>query len=176
MVYQSKKIASPIGNLILRATSCGLIGIHWEGRPYRENLKQPVEKIPVSGKGFDPVLLLNETEQQLAAYFNGKLRSFDLPLDLSGSEFQKKVWKALVNIPIGEIRSYKAIALEIGHPKAVRAVGLANSKNPIPIVVPCHRVIGSDGRLIGFSGGSGLETKRFLLASEARWNEKGKSV
>jgi methylated-DNA-[protein]-cysteine S-methyltransferase len=102
--------------------------------------------------------------RQLEEYFSGRRRSFDLPLDLQGTEFQKRCWEELLKIPYGETRSYAAIAAAIGKPAAVRAVGLANGQNPIPIIVPCHRVIGSDGSLTGYGGG--LEIKRKLLELE----------
>ncbi len=103
---------------------------------------------------------------QLNAYFKGKLRDFDLPLVLNGTEFQLAVWRRLQKIPYGETTSYGAIAKELGSPEAARAVGLANGANPIPIIVPCHRVIGSDGDLTGFGGG--LPLKKKLLALESR--------
>jgi methylated-DNA-[protein]-cysteine S-methyltransferase len=101
---------------------------------------------------------------QLRAYFEGKLKEFDLPLTLEGTEFQRRVWTSLLTIPYGETISYAELAQRIGKPKAVRAVGLANGSNPIPIIIPCHRVIGSNGSLTGFGGG--LPTKRKLLALE----------
>ena len=110
--------------------------------------------------------LMRETVRQLRLYFAGELQIFDLPLELVGTEFQKKVWAALVTIPYGETRSYSEIAAQIGAPRAVRAVGAANGRNPIPIVVPCHRVIGASGSLVGFGGG--LEWKRLLLDLEAK--------
>jgi len=102
---------------------------------------------------------------QLDAYFRGKRRSFELLLAPRGTEFQQLVWQALQRIPYGETRSYSDIAREIGRPAAVRAVGAANGANPIPIVIPCHRVVGSNGSLTGFGGG--IETKRWLLALES---------
>jgi methylated-DNA-[protein]-cysteine S-methyltransferase len=110
--------------------------------------------------------LMRETIRQLRLYFAGDLQIFDLPMELVGTEFQKKVWAALVTIPYGETRSYTEIALQIDAPRAVRAVGAANGRNPIPIVVPCHRVIGASGSLVGFGGG--LEWKRLLLDLEAK--------
>jgi methylated-DNA-[protein]-cysteine S-methyltransferase len=110
--------------------------------------------------------LMRETVQQLRLYFVGDLQTFDLPLELIGTEFQKRVWNALVTIPYGETRSYTEIADQIGAPRAVRAVGAANGRNPIPIVVPCHRVIGASGNLVGFGGG--LAWKRLLLDLEAK--------
>lgn len=106
-----------------------------------------------------------EVVRQLRAYFDGKLKEFDLPLTLEGTEFQSRVWASLLTIPYGETISYAQLAQRIGNPKAVRAVGLANGSNPIPIIVPCHRVIGSDGSLTGFGGG--LDTKKKLLALES---------
>ncbi|MFH1998425.1 MAG: methylated-DNA--[protein]-cysteine S-methyltransferase [Planctomycetota bacterium] len=107
-----------------------------------------------------------ETIGQLSAYFIGKLKSFDLPLRPAGTEFQLNAWKALLEIPYGETRTYAEQARLMKNPKACRAVGSANGKNPISIIVPCHRVIGSSGKLTGYGGG--LETKKFLLDLEAR--------
>jgi methylated-DNA-[protein]-cysteine S-methyltransferase len=107
-----------------------------------------------------------EAIRQLRAYFHGELREFDLPLAPEGTEFQLRVWDSLRTIPYGETISYGQLAQKIGNPKAVRAVGLANGCNPIPIIIPCHRVIGSDGGLTGFGGG--LSNKRKLLALESR--------
>lgn len=103
---------------------------------------------------------------QLQQYFSGERRAFDLPLAPRGTEFQLAVWRALQRIPYGETRSYSDIARQIGRPAAVRAVGAANGANPIPIVIPCHRVVGTNGSLTGFGGG--IETKRWLLALESR--------
>ena len=109
--------------------------------------------------------VMRETIRQLRLYFAGSLQTFDLPLELIGTEFQKRVWAALRTIPYGETRSYTEIAMQIGAPRAVRAVGAANGRNPIPIIVPCHRVIGASGSLVGFGGG--LEWKRKLLDLES---------
>lgn len=108
---------------------------------------------------------LEKTRMQLTEYFSGQRKDFDLPLKLGGTEFQVSVLEALLEIPYGETTSYGAIAKQIGRPKAVRAVGAANGRNPIPIIVPCHRVIGSSGDLTGFGGG--LDTKEALLRLEA---------
>jgi methylated-DNA-[protein]-cysteine S-methyltransferase len=105
-----------------------------------------------------------EATRQLRAYFAGQLRCFDLPLDLQGTDFQLRVWRELERIPYGETRSYSQIATAIGTPQAVRAVGAANGANPIPIVVPCHRVIGASGKLVGYGGG--LPLKKRLLELE----------
>ena len=103
---------------------------------------------------------------QIAEYLDGRRRDFDLPLDLRGTEFQRRMWAAVAGIPYGETRTYAEIALAIGQPKTVRAVGAANGANPLPLVVPCHRVIGSDGNLTGYGGG--LDVKRKLLEMESR--------
>lgn len=110
--------------------------------------------------------LINEAFSQLNAYFAGRLTEFSLPLAPRGTAFQQAVWRALCAVPYAGTASYKDIALAIGNPKAVRAVGQANNKNPIPIFIPCHRIIGSNGKLVGYSGG--LEIKAFLLALERR--------
>jgi methylated-DNA-[protein]-cysteine S-methyltransferase len=110
--------------------------------------------------------VLMETERQLREYFEGKRREFSLRLDMRGTSFQKDVWEALLGIPYGETRSYGQIAKQIGRPSASRAVGAANGANPIPIVVPCHRVIGSTGKLTGFGGG--LDVKEKLLGIESQ--------
>ncbi len=109
-------------------------------------------------------LAFEETRKQLASYFAGELKSFDLELSPTGTEFQRSVWEALTEIPYGETWSYGQLAKHIRRPKASRAVGAANGMNPIPVIIPCHRVIGSSGKLTGFGGG--LETKRFLLSLE----------
>lgn len=116
-----------------------------------------------SGKKIE-TSLIKEAFQQLNEYLQGIRKIFDLPLNPRGTEFQKQVWKALLEIPYGETRSYKQIAETIGNPKAVRAVGMANNRNPLLIVVPCHRVIGANGKLTGY--GAGLEKKEFLLRLE----------
>lgn len=110
----------------------------------------------------DKILL--ETEKQLGEYFDGARSTFELELDFIGTDFQKRVWNALVAIPFGETRTYRQLATELGNPKATRAVGAANGRNPIAIVAPCHRVIGSAGDLRGFAGG--LDAKQHLLSLE----------
>lgn len=159
MSYVYKMMQSPLGELQLIASEKGLAAILWEGdNPKRVRVSSPQEL------NNHPILV--ETENQLKAYFAGKLTQFSLQLDFVGTEFQKKVWHALITIPFGETRSYGQIARQIGNPKAVRAVGAANGKNPISIIAPCHRVIGSNGKLTGFAGG--LETKAYLLQLEAQ--------
>jgi methylated-DNA-[protein]-cysteine S-methyltransferase len=157
MTYSYKTALSPIGELKLVAGDKGLAAILWENDdPRRVRLGPMVEDRD------HPVLV--ETEKQLADYFAGKREAFSVPLDFKGTEFQKSVWEALLAIPFGETRSYAQIARAIGRPTAFRAVGAANGKNPISIIAPCHRVIGTDGRLTGFAGG--LEAKELLLGIE----------
>jgi methylated-DNA-[protein]-cysteine S-methyltransferase len=120
---------------------------------------------PVEAERNDGNRLLAETSSQLLAYFAGQLREFRLPLDMRGTDFQVRVWRQLQTIPFGETRSYLQIAAAIGSPKAVRAAGAANGANPIPIVIPCHRVIGASGKLVGYGGG--LPLKKRLLELEA---------
>jgi methylated-DNA-[protein]-cysteine S-methyltransferase len=155
--YISKTFRSPVGVLTLIGSNDGLAAILWEndraGRVRRDVVAEDA-KHPV----------LRETERQLAEYFAGRRKVFDLKLDFAGTAFQKKVWRALLTIPFGETRSYAQIARQIGHPKAAQAVGAANGRNPISIVTPCHRVIGSSGALTGFAGG--LATKEHLLRLE----------
>lgn len=117
----------------------------------------------LSGK---PAGVLAELEKQLSQYFSGERKTFDLPLSPDGTQFRKKVWNELLKIPYGETRSYKEIAIAVGNEKACRAVGTANNRNPIAILIPCHRVIGSDGSLTGYAGG--IEVKKFLLELERR--------
>jgi methylated-DNA-[protein]-cysteine S-methyltransferase len=144
-----------------------LVAVLWEEkRPNRVKLDT------VKHERHQPILL--ETERQLHEYFAGARKQFELPLELWGSEFQKRVWRALKEIPFGETRSYLNVAKTIGSPKASRAVGAANGKNPLSIVVPCHRVIGTGGRLTGYAGG--LETKAKLLALEARARQRAAST
>lgn len=157
MAYAEKRIASPVGQLTLVASDTKLVAILWERDDPRRVPLAPRRPLPDS-----PVLA--ETERQLGQYFAGTRRRFDLPLDFRGTSFQLAVWGALLAIPFGETRSYAELAQAIGRPKAVRAVGAANGRNPISIVAPCHRVIGSSGALTGFAGG--LEAKRLLLGLE----------
>lgn len=115
-------------------------------------------------------MLLKEAKNQLTEYFEGKSKHFDIPLAPYGTEFQKTVWEALQTIPYGETRSYKQIAEKTGNPKAARAVGMANNRNPIAIFIPCHRVIGADGSLVGYA--SGLSIKKYLLELEQKYAYK----
>jgi methylated-DNA-[protein]-cysteine S-methyltransferase len=155
--HVSKRGRSPVGTLTLVASDQGLAAILWEhDRPGRVRLNIEAED------DRHPVLL--EAERQLEEYFAGQRTRFTLPLDLSGTPFQRQVWRALLTIPFGETRSYAQIARQIGKPGAARAVGAANGRNPVSIVAPCHRVIGSTGALTGFGGG--LDVKARLLALE----------
>ncbi len=143
---------SPIGKLLLgeEDEKLTLISFDSEGRSTEK------ERSP----------FLKEVAKQLDEYFKGERREFQIPLNPKGTEFQKRVWQELTNIPYGETCSYKDIAERVNNPKGYRAVGLANNRNPITIVIPCHRVIGSDGKLVGYGGG--LHIKRFLLELEQR--------
>jgi methylated-DNA-[protein]-cysteine S-methyltransferase len=164
MTYYYKTMKSPLGNLKIVATDKGLAAILWENDdPKRVRLS------PLQESKTHPVLL--ETESQLKSYFEGKRTEFSVKLDPRGTPFQTEVWKALSEIPFGETRSYGQIAQRIGRPSAVRAVGAANGRNPISIVVPCHRVIGASGKLTGFAGG--LDAKELLLTLEGGKKTKG---
>jgi len=156
-MYHYKLVSTPVGELKLVASERGLAAILWKNDdPHGSRF------LPQTRDEAHPVLI--EAERQLREYFAGERRCFTLPLDFVGTEFQKKVWNALVAIPFGETRNYSEIARQIGHPQAVRAVGAANGRNPLSIVAPCHRVIGANGKLTGFAGG--LEVKAFLLDLE----------
>ena len=159
MTYKFKTMPSPVGALTLVASDAGLTAILWENdRPGRVKLGA-MEEAPDH-----PVLA--EAERQIQDYFAGERTSFSVPLDFRGTDFQKSVWAALLTIPFGETRSYGEIARQIGRPGASRAVGAANGRNPLSIVAPCHRVIGTNGALTGFAGG--LAAKEALLGMERR--------
>ena len=152
-----KMIESPVRQLKLVASDKGLVAILWENdRPSRVRLDEMV------ADDRHPVLV--ETERQLREYFAGKRKTFSVALDMRGTRFQKDVWEALLAIPFGETRSYGQLAKQLGNPWATRAVGAANGRNPVSIIVPCHRVIGSSGKLTGFAGG--LDVKARLLSFE----------
>jgi methylated-DNA-[protein]-cysteine S-methyltransferase len=152
---------SPIGPLTLIAYDGRLAGVLMETARYEPVADALGEAV---GAGDEPVL--DAAAAQLDAYFAGALTAFNLPLTLHGTAFQRTVWAALQDIPYGETISYGQMARRIGQPSASRAVGLANGRNPVSIVVPCHRVIGADGSLTGYGGG--MERKRFLLGLEQR--------
>ena len=144
---------SPIGQLRLVSDGQHITAIEFEGMHHTDQRDTEQKDGP-----------LEECARQLGEYFNGTRRDFDLPLAPGGTEFQNAVWDALREIPYGALRSYRDVAESLANPKAVRAVGAANGRNPIPIVVPCHRVVGSDGALTGFAGG--LAAKKKLLELE----------
>jgi methylated-DNA-[protein]-cysteine S-methyltransferase len=148
-------IESPIGPILVTGTDAGLTGLYTEGH---------VRLPSAPGERNDRVFL--DVSRQLTEYFDGTRSAFELPLAPVGTPFQQRVWQALQRIPFGQQRTYGSLAAELGNPNASRAVGLANGRNPISIVVPCHRVVGSDGTLTGYAGG--LEAKRWLLNHEAR--------
>ncbi|HET6275722.1 MAG TPA: methylated-DNA--[protein]-cysteine S-methyltransferase [Candidatus Cybelea sp.] len=154
--YFFTSVASPVGTLKLVAGERGLAAIAWPTSKRVAVLESATEDRSHA--------MLIETERQLNEYFAGNRRAFDLQLDFIGTDFQKRVWAELLKIPFGETRTYGFIATRLGDPNAMRAVGAANGSNPIPIVAPCHRVIGASGALVGFGGG--LETKAKLLALE----------
>jgi methylated-DNA-[protein]-cysteine S-methyltransferase len=158
MLYTST-LNSPVGELTLIASDAGLVAVLWDDdRPGRVVLG------PTTHAPDHPILIA--ANRQLTAYFAGTLTAFTVPLDPRGTDFQRRVWAALLAIPFGQTRSYGELAQAIGHPTASRAVGAANGRNPISIIAPCHRVIGSSGALTGFAGG--LAAKQWLLMHEGR--------
>jgi methylated-DNA-[protein]-cysteine S-methyltransferase len=160
IVYDT--MPSPVGELLLTAEDDGLTGVYFQprdgGHCPEAGWRSAEKRDEVASA------VLAATRAQLEAYFAGELTTFDLPLVPRGTPFQRRVWTALCGIGYGEAISYAELARRIGNPSAVRAVGGANGRNPLPIVVPCHRVIGADGSLTGFGGG--VERKRWLLAHE----------
>ena len=153
-VRATRTVDSPVGALVLRASNAGLVSIDVGGdaRP------------PANDAEPGALRILDVVEQQLREYFDGRRTAFDVPLDLRGTDFQLAAWRALCRIPYGTTVSYADQAVMIGSPRATRAVGSANGRNPIPIIVPCHRVVARDGSLGGYS--LGLDMKRALLALE----------
>ena len=145
---------SPIGPLSLVEENGALVAVRW-------NFDLPRDAVPMA---LPATPLLRQAAAELTAYFAGQLREFTVPLAPKGTPFQQKVWAALREIPYGETRSYKELAIAIGNEKACRAVGMANNRNPLPIFIPCHRVVGADGKLVGYAGG--LDVKTFLLNLE----------
>lgn len=150
-------VESPIGPLLLAGDEEGLKYV---------NIRKGKRKVEIPAAWKENKEFFMDVSKQLEAYFSGKLEYFEVKLALEGTEFQKSVWKTLQEIPYGETRTYGEIAKSIGKPKASRAVGLANNRNPLAILVPCHRVIGANGKLTGYGGG--VEAKAFLLALEKR--------
>jgi len=159
MTLRRSTIESPIGPLRLIATEAALVAVLWpEERQGR--VKFPAE--PVDGDND----VLAQAARELREYFSGDRRSFDVPIELRGTEFQQQVWRSLPEIAYGETSTYGKQAEVIGRPNAVRAVGSANGRNPLSIILPCHRIVGANGKLAGFAGG--LDTKRWLLDHESR--------
>ena len=158
MIYYNY-INTPVGDIELAVADEGLISVL-----FVNTLKKSLIKHEVS-----PHPLLIETEKQLSAYFNKTLVRFDLPFFFEGTEFQKRVWNQLMKIPFGKTISYLELAKELGDEKCIRAAASANGKNPISIIIPCHRVIGSNGKLVGYSGD--LERKSFLLTHEGAYQD-----
>jgi len=152
---------SPFGILEIEASDEGISAIRWPSTP---DDNQPNPPISTSSSGRPERPLLETAKTQLDEYFQGARNNFELPLSLTGTPFQQLVWNALTGIPYGTTTSYGAIANAIDRPRAVRAVGRAIGSNPIPLIIPCHRVIGAGGKLTGFSGG--LDRKRWLLNRE----------
>lgn len=157
----TREIDSPVGRVFLAAGEQGLTHVLFLERPGRPD-REPGVPENVASASVDRIL--DQAEVQLREYFAGERRAFDLPLAPRGTEFQMAVWSGLQEIPYGVTESYGELARRIGRPKAVRAVGAANGANPISIIVPCHRVIGSDRSLTGYGGG--LDAKKFLLELE----------
>ncbi len=152
-----KDVPSPVGLIRVITSDKGLVAIIWEGENYkRTKLSEPVKDDE------HPILL--QTEQQLNEYFENKRTTFNVPLDFKGTDFQVRVWEALLKIPYGVTKTYGELAKILGDIKAIRAVGGALNKNPISVIVPCHRVVGASGKLVGFAGG--LENKSILLDLE----------
>ncbi len=159
MTLYHKDVQSPLGFLRLVANDFSLKAVLWEA-----DTKSKVRALESVAKADHAILV--ETEKQLAEYFLGRIKKFELPIEPVGTAFQKKVWGRLLEIPYGETKSYMEIAKMIEQPQAVRAVGGANAKNPLAIIIPCHRVIGANGAMTGFSGT--VSTKQVLLALESK--------
>jgi methylated-DNA-[protein]-cysteine S-methyltransferase len=165
-VLHYREVSSPIGPLVLVTSSKGLCSIEFG------TFARNQEKLKTwANRWFGPYRLQEDVQrlqpfaEQLEQYFNKERSSFEGPFDLHGTEFQKRVWHALLTVPYGKTASYKDVAEAIGSPKAVRAVGGANNRNPIPVIIPCHRVIGASGELVGYGGG--LDIKVILLELES---------
>lgn len=144
-----------MNNIFFYETEIGIIGIRENNKSITDIFFSKVD----TNDNIEETDLIKECFKQLKEYFEGNRMKFDLPLDARGTEFQKKVWNELLNIPYGETKSYKDIAVAIGNEKACRAIGMANNKNPIPIIISCHRVIGSNGKLVGYAGGVNVKEK-----------------
>jgi O-6-methylguanine DNA methyltransferase len=155
-------IDSPIGPIVVAATERGLCRVLFSTAPNgdKRRLIGGDQNVKLDRQAVAPYV------KQIKGYFEGKRREFDLPLDVEGTSFQKRAWEAIGRIPYGETRSYGEVAREAGYPRAARAVGGAANANPVPLVIPCHRLIGADGSLVGYA--PGLEIKRWLLDFEKR--------
>lgn len=163
-------VATPLGTYTAAFTERGLACLTFPADSANACVTWLRRQLPASSVVIEPApggdARVAELEQQLAAYFAGELTHFSVPLDVLGTPFQQAVYRALIDIPYGETRTYRQIAVAVGRPNAIRAAGAANGANPIPIIVPCHRVVGSDGTLTGYGGG--LELKARLLELERR--------
>lgn len=164
------RIPSPLGELLLVATPRGLAELRFCGQQDTSHGTACPPPLPTTNVPPAVQEHLRQAHRELDAYFDGRLRAFSLALDVRGTPFQRRVWQALQDIPYGETWSYAMLAAHIGRPSACRAVGNANGKNPLPVIIPCHRVVHADGGLGGYSAGLGI--KRFLLALEQRRHEK----
>jgi len=167
-ILHTTNIDSPIGPLFLAASSQGLVALEFDARlPGQQSIRPNPRDLREEKKGFQfepSSRVMQPYLSELEEYFAGKRREFTFPIDLRGTDFQLACWRALLAIPYGETRSYADIARAVGQPRGFRAVGMANNRNPVAIVVPCHRVIASDGTLCGYGGG--LDVKRKLLELE----------
>jgi methylated-DNA-[protein]-cysteine S-methyltransferase len=166
--YHRTTMSSPIGTLTIVANDHAVVAIDWDGESAHEAVLADAEVVDVTPTEHPP---LASAVEQLVEYFDGKRLEFDLPLAAVGTPFQHQAWDALVRIPFGETVSYGEQAVMLGDRNKARAVGAANGRNPIPIVVPCHRVVGSNGHLTGFAGG--LEAKAWLLDHEFKVRAAG---
>jgi O-6-methylguanine DNA methyltransferase len=163
MIYY-RILSTPIGEMLAAESDCQICLLEFVDNRSPKTVLRPLEKKNTREMTAKDTPLLKKLDDQLASYFDGKLRDFDLPLSFTGTDFQKKVWKRLCQIPYGQVVNYGWIASRIGSPDSSRAVGRANGANPIAIVVPCHRVIGKDGQLVGYGGK--LWRKKWLLEHE----------
>ncbi len=163
------KMDTPFAHLYMASTQNGLCRLEW----MRSNEERFFSWLRSHFDDFYEDPLLHEPIiNQLKQYFDGRLKRFEVHFDLTGTDFQKRVWKALMDIPYGEVCSYKEIAQRVGSPKGFRAVGMANNKNPIAVIIPCHRVVGHDGRLVGYAEGIDIKEKLLVLEGRTIRNEK----
>ncbi|MBE2288681.1 MAG: methylated-DNA--[protein]-cysteine S-methyltransferase [Chitinophagaceae bacterium] len=165
-----KRIDTPLGRMRVGATEKGICLFDFQFRRAVEGIMERVERLLDDKFAETDSPYFSILETQIAEYFNGTRKEFDVPLHLTGTPFQKSVWEALKDIPYGETRSYKQQSVAMGQEKAIRAIASANGDNPIAIIIPCHRIIGEDGSLTGYSGG--LQRKQQLLDLERRFSGK----